>query len=43
MSVLMLHMMMIGVLSQTTKNKAYTIKNICSSTSNDRSHGEYLA
>ena len=32
-----------GVLSQTTKNKTYTPKNICSSASKDRSHGEYLA
>ena len=33
----------IGVLSQATKNKTYTPKNICSSVSKDRSHGEYLA
>ena len=32
-----------GVLSQATKNKIYTPKNICSSVSKDRSHGEYLA
>jgi len=32
-----------GVLSQVTKNKTYTPKNICSSASKDRSHGEYLA
>ena len=32
-----------GVLSQATKNKTYTPKNICSSASKDRSHGEYLA
>ena len=32
-----------GVLSQATKNKTYTPKNICSSVSKDRSHGEYLA
>ena len=34
---------LIGVLSQATKNKTYTPKNICSSVSKDRSHGEYLA
>ena len=32
-----------GVLSQATKNKTYTPKNICSGVSKDRSHGEYLA
>ena len=32
-----------GVLLQATKNKTYTPKNICSSASKDRSHGEYLA
>ena len=32
-----------GVLSQATKNKTYTPKNICSSVSMDRSHGEYLS
>ena len=32
-----------GVLSQATKNKTYTSKNICSGVSKDRSHGEYLA
>ena len=32
-----------GVLSQATKNKTYTPKNICSSASKDRSYGEYLA
>ena len=32
-----------GVLSQATKNKTYTPKNICSSASKDRSHREYLA
>ena len=32
-----------GVLSQATKNKTYTPKNICSSASKDCSHGEYLA
>ena len=32
-----------GVLSQATKNKTYTPKIICRSTSKDRSHGEYLA
>ena len=31
-----------GVLSQATKNKTYTPKNICSSASKDRSHREYL-
>ena len=31
-----------GVLSQATKNKTYTPKNICSGVSKDRSHGEYL-
>ena len=31
------------MLSQATKNKTYTPKNICSSASKDRSHGEYLA
>ena len=30
-----------GVLSQATKNKTYTPKNIYSSVSKDRSHGEY--
>ena len=30
-----------GVLSQATKNKTYTPKNIYSSASKDRSHGEY--
>ena len=29
-----------GVLSQATKNKTYTPKNICSSASKDRSHRE---
>ena len=33
----------VGVLSQAPKNKTYTPKNICSSASKDRSHGEYLA
>ena len=32
-----------SVLSQATKNKTYTPKNICSSASKDRFHGEYLA
>ena len=32
-----------GVLSQETKNKTYTSKNICSNASKDRSLGEYLA
>ena len=32
-----------GVLLQATKNETYTPKNICSSVSKDRSHGEYLA
>ena len=32
-----------GVLSQATKSKTYTPKNICSSASKNRSHGEYLA
>ena len=32
-----------GVLSQATKNKTYTPKNICSNASKDFSHGEYLA
>ena len=32
-----------GVLSQATKNKTYTPKNICNSASKDRSHGKYLA
>ena len=32
-----------GVLSQATKNKTYTPKNICSGASKDRSHGEYLS
>ena len=32
-----------GVLSQATKNKTYTPKNICSSASKDRSQEEYLA
>ena len=32
-----------SVLSQATKNKTYTPKNICSNASKDRSHGEYLA
>ena len=31
------------MLSQATKNKTYTFKNICSSVSKDRSHGEYLS
>ena len=31
------------VLLQATKNKTYTPKNICSSVSKDRSHGEYPA
>ena len=31
-----------GVLSQATKNKTYTLKNICSSASKDRSHRKYL-
>ena len=31
-----------GVLSQVTKNKTYTPKNICSSASKDCSHEEYL-
>ena len=32
-----------SVLLQATKNKTYTPKNICSSASKDRFHGEYLA
>ena len=32
-----------GVLSQATKNKTYTPKNICSNASKDHSRGEYLA
>jgi hypothetical protein len=32
-----------GVLSQATKNKTFTSKNICSSASKGRSHIEYLA
>ena len=32
-----------GVLSQATKNKTYTPKNICSSMSKDCSYGKYLA
>ena len=32
-----------GVLSQATKNKIYTPKNICSSASKDRSSRKYLA
>ena len=32
-----------GVLSQATKNKTYTLKNIYSSASKDRFHGKYLA
>ena len=32
-----------GVLSQVTKNKTYTPKNICSSASKDCFHEEYLA
>ena len=34
---------MCGVLSQATKNKTYTPKNICSSASKDCSHVKYLA
>ena len=33
----------VGVMSQATKNKTYTPKNICSNASKDCSHGEYLA
>ena len=32
-----------SVLSQVTKNKTYTPKNVCSSASKNRSHEEYLA
>jgi hypothetical protein len=32
-----------GVLSQATKNKTFTSKNICSSAGKGRSHEEYLA
>ena len=33
----------LGVLSQATKIKTYTTKNICTSASKDCSHREYLA